>query len=668
MPVFIDSDDEDSNFLHELKVAKTSDKPFENTGQKVSAIGRSQDTKKKPVKRVVKTAVPNKKQKLETSVKEPDETDERIDTQDIEDTCFVSPDKAIKKRKADQPKWSKTEKKLKPSENTFVFGLEGDQKKTVLKYWYSVPLNRIPKEALDKVCADLTIIPNLTNYNKSRKNPEVVDESLKVSLYHIRDGCLFVPPYYGLTNFGVPDLDLRRKGEDFKCNFVGQMKPERKQPEAFAAMIEHITKFGSAYLSLPPGYGKTVVALGIASQLKKVTVIIVTIDFLVLQWKERVEQFIPGAKVGIVQGKKVEVEGCDVIIVMLHSILYHLQDPLILDIFKRCGTVIVDESRHISAKEFCKILPVLTCETFFALDGTPYRRDGMEPTLTNWIGPVTFETKREYLCPVVVKVHPISYPFPEESFLKDGDYNRGKMTTDIAAIDQRNEIIVKTLAEYTHLGKQILVLSDRVEQLVYMELELNKLCPEVTTGHLKAGISKKPKLMKEIEKKHVIFATYQLAGQALDIVTLRIEFFATGRPGTSMDQIIPRIIRDTSTVSPIVVDFEDNWAFFGTYFDSRHRYMRNEGYEIEYNSTEAAERHMVKGVRMFERGGWYVLVKDKKEEKATKKRKQCPFGAPGVKETKRPRTNDTFTPSVKPLVDIEKTFGKAKVGKRKCPF
>ena len=47
----------------------------------------------------------------------------------------------------------------------------------------------------------------------------------------------------------------------------------------------------------PCGYGKTVLGLYLATKLKLKTLVIVHKEFLMNQWKERIEQFVPDARV-----------------------------------------------------------------------------------------------------------------------------------------------------------------------------------------------------------------------------------------------------------------------------------------------------------------------------------------------------------------------------------
>ena len=42
--------------------------------------------------------------------------------------------------------------------------------------------------------------------------------------------------------------------------------------------------------------------------------------FLLNQWKERIQQFLPGARVGTIQGETIDIEDKDIVIGMLQSI------------------------------------------------------------------------------------------------------------------------------------------------------------------------------------------------------------------------------------------------------------------------------------------------------------------------------------------------------------
>jgi superfamily II DNA or RNA helicase len=115
-------------------------------------------------------------------------------------------------------------------------------------------------------------------------------------------------------------------------------------------VLPHLKENDGGVLCLPCAAGKTVLSLYIASVLKLKTLVIVHKTFLLNQWKERAEQF-TNAKIGIIQQKKVQTEGNDIVIGMLQSIAKENYDDMI---FRDFGLVIFDEAHHGTITVFFK--------------------------------------------------------------------------------------------------------------------------------------------------------------------------------------------------------------------------------------------------------------------------------------------------------------------------
>ena len=64
-------------------------------------------------------------------------------------------------------------------------------------------------------------------------------------------------------------------------------------------------------ISVPCGWGKTIMALYLVRRLKRKTIIIVHKEFLLNQWIKRIEEFLPEARVGIIQASKVDYQNKD---------------------------------------------------------------------------------------------------------------------------------------------------------------------------------------------------------------------------------------------------------------------------------------------------------------------------------------------------------------------
>ena len=110
---------------------------------------------------------------------------------------------------------------------------------------------------------------------------------------------------------------------------------------------------GGGLLEIHTGAGKTVMGLNIISQLKKKTLIIVHKEFLLRQWIERIEQFLPNAKVGKIQGEVIDIENKDIVIGMLQSLSMKDYPKSIFDSF---GLSVYDECHHIGAEVFSRVL------------------------------------------------------------------------------------------------------------------------------------------------------------------------------------------------------------------------------------------------------------------------------------------------------------------------
>ena len=91
------------------------------------------------------------------------------------------------------------------------------------------------------------------------------------------------------------------KGEHINVPFEGTLRPF--QIPVVKKYLACAKKKGCGLLELYCGAGKTVCTLKIISKLKVKTLIIVHKTFLMNQWKERIKEFLPTARVGKIQGK-----------------------------------------------------------------------------------------------------------------------------------------------------------------------------------------------------------------------------------------------------------------------------------------------------------------------------------------------------------------------------
>lgn len=177
----------------------------------------------------------------------------------------------------------------------------------------------------------LTVKPNSASYDDS------VNTSFAVYLESSKK--LYVPKYWGLTQFGIPDENTINVGTPIDCEFTGSLRDYQREPiNTYITAANNPLKKGGI-LQLPPGWGKTVMALYILCKLKVKTLIIVHKEFLMTQWKERIEQYVSNASVGILKQNVIEHDN-DIVIASLQSLSMRKYEDHVLNDF---GLVIIDE-------------------------------------------------------------------------------------------------------------------------------------------------------------------------------------------------------------------------------------------------------------------------------------------------------------------------------------
>ena len=395
-----------------------------------------------------------------------------------------------------------------------------------------------------------------------------------------------VPRFFGVDAFGTPQKDKRPPPTRSNAKFVGQLRDATHQNAAVAVALNA----GHGVLSLPCGYGKTTVSLAIACKLGYRTMIVVHKQFLADQWKERIQQFCPGATIGIVQQDKKEVE-CDFVIAMLQSLA--LKEYSFTD-FESIGTLIVDEAHHICAKVFSQSLFKLCPKHIFGLSATPERKDGLTKVLHWFMGPTFFAVERKNQDQV--DVFPIEYecenyknPPPCTRF---GKLSLPNMVTMVVEDRQRNSMLVNLIKKASAGTRQVLVLSER-----RWHCEMLHQCFPKNSGLYMGGMKEVD--LQESSKKKIIFATFSQAHEGLDIPTLDTVILAS--PKSDIVQSIGRIMRETKGKknNPHIYDIHDKWSIMTAMYYKRMKVYRQGGFNIPRHAITEDKPDFPQGKCLF---------------------------------------------------------------------
>jgi superfamily II DNA or RNA helicase len=186
---------------------------------------------------------------------------------------------------------------------------------------YTISKKDLTLDQINKMKADLTVKPFVhgspNNASQQPTFPVYRESALK----------MYVPHYYGVEKFGPPKEYKISPGQDIDLTFKGSLRDY--QEPVVKKYLDHVCAGdggGGGLLELPCAWGKTSASLYILSQIKKKTIVIVHKEFLMNQWIERISQFLPGSRIGKIQGKTIDIEDKDIVLCMLQSLVlkdYH---------------------------------------------------------------------------------------------------------------------------------------------------------------------------------------------------------------------------------------------------------------------------------------------------------------------------------------------------------
>ena len=389
----------------------------------------------------------------------------------------------------------------------------------------------------------------------------------------------YLPRYYGLKNYGEAEENRLPPGEDIALTFGGDLRDYQKH--IVEVYKQSATRDGGGLLEIPCGRGKTVIALKIIAELRKKTLVIVHKGFLLNQWIERIEQFLPGAKVGRIQGQVIDIEGKDIVIGMLQSLsMKEYPDTL----FHSFGLTIVDECHHISSEVFCRSLQKIITRYTLGLSATMQRKDGLTKVFKMFLGDIVYSEEREMTDTVLVKAIQFvssDAEFNEMCYDYRGSPAYSTMISKLCAFNARSEFILSVLAKELALmpGQQIMVLAHNKCLLEYLHDAIAHR-QMATVGYYVGGM-KEPELKKS-ETRQIIIATYAMASEALDIKTLTTLVLAT--PKTDVVQAVGRILR-VKHERPLVIDIVDSHEVFLSQWQKRRKYYLQNNYTVMHTKS-----------------------------------------------------------------------------------
>lgn len=439
----------------------------------------------------------------------------------------------------------------------------------VVSNWAWIPLSSFTPERLDRLRRRLTITPKRTSVHQT--------EILPIHLYRERRTDIGIPREFFFANRQLNHnvVDQMARGREIGVKFEGVLTPDQQ-----AAVGSAIKAQGSSgIIQAAPGWGKTVVGLACWVAIARTAIVVVQKEFLVHQWKERIKTFVPSARVGIVQQDSCQFgDDFDITIAMIQS-LDARRKEYPEELWKWPGMLIADEVHRVAAYTWSDIAPMFEAKVRLGLSATPRRKDGADNVFFWHLGPILYKSKVKKVIPKLRRVF-TQYEFRITEKFNPNDYSKEIQLRLLCGNPARNQLIVDELGKAVAAGRKVIVLSERRKHLETLREMFGPLKPDGCVCDYYVG-NRTMEELKKAEKANVLFCTYQMTKEALDIPRLDTAFLAT--PVSDVEQAVGRIMREHPDKKfAVVVDFIDSRIKrFAKSWSSRLRFYKRAGMFVE---------------------------------------------------------------------------------------
>lgn len=332
--------------------------------------------------------------------------------------------------------------------------------------------------------------------------------------------------------------DKTNHGKPIAVVFKGKERDE--QLEAINSLMPHT----NGVLAATTAFGKTVTAAALIARRKTNTLILVHSKALLMQWHERLSEFLnidfTEDEISRKRGRKKAFSpiGC------LDSTSNTLHGVIDVALMQSCfdgdevkpfvqeyGMVIVDECHHVPSITFENVLKRITAHYVYGLTATPIRKDGLQPIIFMQCGPVRFsadakaqiqrQTFQRYLVPRFTSYRPIT----------DAKQSFTVLLQSLSVSEIRNNLIIDDVLDVVTSGRTPIILTSRTSHV------------ELLTGMLEPHVANVIRLTGEGTSKHkreilqklqdipqdtplVIVATGKYVGEGFDYPRLDTLFLA----------------------------------------------------------------------------------------------------------------------------------------------
>jgi len=344
---------------------------------------------------------------------------------------------------------------------------------------------------------------------------------------------------------GICWTDRTNVGRKIDVEFNGHLRED--QPLAISKLLEH----DNGILCGTTAFGKTIAAIKLIAERKVNTLILVNKISLVLQWKDKLSEFLkinesipPNEKsegkkskkiasvIGTMGGGKQTLNG----IIDLAVMQSLSREGVVKECVKDYGMVIVDECHHVSAFSFELILKSVNAKYVYGLTATPSRKDGHHPIITMQCGPIRYRDdakiqaeKRPFDHYIIPRF--TSFKVPKWWDKDEKDLSITELYSEIVGDEMRNQLILDDVVQCYENGRNCIVLTERTVHVELLTKMLGQRIPDVISVMGTMGTKETRETLALIknapkDKPLILVSTGKYIGEGFDEPRLDTLFLA----------------------------------------------------------------------------------------------------------------------------------------------
>ena len=333
-------------------------------------------------------------------------------------------------------------------------------------------------------------------------------------------------------------IDETNHGKPVAVAFKGKERDEQLDA------INSLMPYTNGVLAATTAFGKTVTAAALIARKKVSTLVLVHSKALLLQWHERLTDFLeiefaePATSRKRGRKKVFSPIGClDSTSNTLHGVIdialmqSCFENGEVRPFVREYGMVIVDECHHVSSITFENVLRHITAHHVYGLTATPIRKDGLQPIIFMQCGPIRFSADAKTQ---IQKQSFLRYLVPRFTSYRSVTDNRQSfalLSQSLAESELRNTLIIEDVLNAVTAGRKPIILTGRTS---HVKLLSGMLKPHIANVIQLTGEGTAKSKREVLQGLHdipqnsplVIVATGKYVGEGFDYPRLDTLFLA----------------------------------------------------------------------------------------------------------------------------------------------